>query len=163
MWKVLATLVLFFALSSASAHEDRILPILSDGTISDLPATFGRVKVSISRASSSQKIEGVQLSGLRFKTRLNPCLLKRVASASHIEASGSWYHDLRRSPPYVSLNFYMGEYDFRRYNNEYYSVTFSLIDGHILSGLRTWDPWWGKWRGQYIKPADKCSNWSGVP
>ncbi len=139
-----------------------MLPVLSDGTISGLPATFGKVKLSISRASNSGRIDGVQLSGPSFRTTLNPCLLDRFASASHVVASGSWYHDLRRYPPYVSLYFHIGEHDFRRYDNEYYSVTFSLIDGRILSGLRAWDPWWGQWRAQYIRPADKCSHWDSV-
>ncbi|GAB3357616.1 hypothetical protein GCM10027430_27100 [Lysobacter tyrosinilyticus] len=90
-------------------------------------------------------------------------MLEKLSSVSRIEASGSWYHDLSRFPAYVSLTFYTGKYDPQSYYNDYYSITFSLVDGHILSGLRTWDPWWGNWRGQYIKPADRCSSWASAP
>jgi hypothetical protein len=63
-------------------------------------------------------------------------------------------------PPYLSLTFYTKPESTQP--PEFYSVTISLLDGHILMGQRTWDPWWGSWRGKVIDPADKCSDWSVV-
>jgi len=60
------------------------------------------------------------------------------------------------------LTFYSGKYDPQSPVNEYYSVTFSLLDGHILMGQRAWDPVVGAWRAQVIDPADKCSHWQSL-
>jgi hypothetical protein len=164
MLKIIVAIAIFSACSVASAHEDRILPIRSDGTIGDLPATFGQVRVDIARSGRDSRVTSVQLSSPRFRVRLNPCVLRKLDHVVHVQASGSWYHnDLQRHPPYISLTFYTGQYDQHRFDNDSYAVTFSLIDGRLLSGMRTWDPWWGNWRGQYISPANKCSHWATLP
>ena len=137
MRKFASIVVLWFLAGAVSAHEDRILPINADGTLGDLPATYGPVGVNISRAAGNPTtLTGVSLKSPRFNVSLNQCVLAKLRGVTHIQASGSWYHTRGSLPPYVSLTFYSGQYDPGRPTNEYYSVTFSLIDGHILMGGR---------------------------
>ncbi|GAB3374456.1 hypothetical protein GCM10027431_27020 [Lysobacter rhizosphaerae] len=152
--------MLWFLAGVALAHQDRILPIKADGTLGDLPAKYGPVRVTISRAvGNPTTLTRVSLESPRFNVSLNQCILAKLRGVTELQASGSWYHTRGSLPAYVSLTFDSGKYDPRRATNEYYSVTFSLIDGHILMGERAWDPLIGDWRGQYIDPADKCSHW----
>jgi hypothetical protein len=158
MRKIAAGLVLWLIASVASAHKDRILPIGADGTLGVIPAAYGPVRVRVSRAAPSA-ITQVVVTSPRFNITLNQCILSKLRGVTHIQASGSWYHTRGSSPPYASLTFYSGKYDPRSPTGEYYSVTFSLLDGHILMGQRAWDPLIGTWRARVIDPADKCSHW----
>jgi hypothetical protein len=161
MEKFTLVLLLCFLPVVAFAHEERILPIKPDGTVTGLPQRFGAVRVQISRSRLQPKsISGVAVTSSRFNIRLNSCVTDKLQGVVSVEASGSWYHDLKRMPPYLSLTFYTKPESTQP--PEFYSVTISLVDGHILMGQRTWDPWWGSWRGKVIEPADKCSDWSGV-
>ena len=163
MRKFIAALVFCSLSISAAAHEDRILSIKADGTIDSLPAVYGVVKVRIDRSPINPSvITGVGISSPSFNVRLSSCVTNKLKSITRVEASGSWYHDLSRMPPYVSLNFYTDDFDSKSPTSDYYSVTFSLTDGKILMGQRAWDPWWGAWRGELAKPADKCTGWQRI-
>ena len=107
-------------------------------------------------------VTGVALTSPHFNVALNQCILSKLKDVTHVQASGSWYHTQGSLPAYVSLIFYSGKYDAASPTNEYYSITFSLLDGHILMGQRAWDPVFGAWRGQNITPADKCSHWKNI-
>lgn len=160
MRKIAATIVLGLVTGGASAHEDRILPIAADGTLGVIPATYGPARVHISRdPAHPAALTRVAVTSPRFNVVFNECILSKLEQVTHIQASGSWHPTRGSFPPYASLTFYSGTYDPRRPTNEYYSVTFSLLDGRILMGQRAWDPLLGSWRAQYIDPADKCSHW----
>ena len=160
MKKLAAIAALWLTASVASAHEDRILPIGPDGTLGGIPASYGPVKVKVSRdARHPAAITGVRVSSPRFTVTLSDCVVEKLKGIAHVEASGSWYHDQRTFPPYVSLVFYTGRHDPASPTNDYYSVTFSLLDGRILMGQRARDPLIGRWMGRVIDPADKCSHW----
>ncbi|MCS3744952.1 hypothetical protein FHY18_000482 [Xanthomonas arboricola] len=160
MIKIAAGFLLFLVAAAASAHQDRIFRIGEDGTLGAVPATYGPVKVHINRAKGNPgTLTRVAISSPHFNVVLNQCILGKLRDVTKVEASGSWYHTRVNLPAYVSLTFYSGKYDLRSYSNSYYSVTFSLLDGHILSGQRAWDPLVGSWRAQIIDPADKCSHW----
>lgn len=163
MKRIVATIALYALSTAATAHEDRILPIAPDGTLQDLPTTFGPVRVLIDRsASDPRSITKVEISSRKFNVKLAQCVVAKLNSVAHVEATGSWYHDIDRLPPYVSLTFFSGRYDPSSYRNEFYSVTFSLKDGKIMYGQRASDPWWRHWRAIPVKPADKCSGWRSV-
>lgn len=163
MRKIAAGIVLGLMTSVASAHQDLILPISADGTLGAIPDTYGPVRVNISRAKGNpEAVTGVALTSPHFNIALNQCILSKLKDVTHIKASGSWHHTPGSFPPYVSLVFYSGKYDPDSPTNEYYSITFSLLDGRILMGQRAWDPIIGAWRGQIIDPADKCSYWQNV-
>lgn len=141
------------------AHEDRILHIGADGSLTDIPDRYGPVKVLIHRSSSdSRKTQQVVLSSPHFQVSLNPCLIDKLQDITRIEAQGSWYHDETVMPPYVSITFYVGRYEARGTNNPSYTIVYSLVDGRILMGQRAWDPLIGAPRGQVINPADKCAH-----
>ncbi|WP_153066244.1 MULTISPECIES: hypothetical protein [Xanthomonas] len=163
MKKFAAIIVLGLVAGVASAHQDRILPIGADGALGAIPDRYGPVKVRISRAAeNSGALTGVAITSPHFNIVLSQCILSKLKGVTHIQASGSWYHTRGSLPPYASLTFYSGEYDPRSPANEYYSVTFSLFDGHILMGQRAWYPIIGDWRAQVIDPADKCSYWQKI-
>lgn len=142
------------------AHEDRILHIGSDGSLTDIPDRYGPVRVLVQRSSNDpRKTQQVVLSSPHFRVSLNPCLIDKLQDITHIEAQGSWYHEETVMPPYVSITFYVGRYEARGTNNPSYTIVYSLVDGRILMGQRAWDPLIGAPRGKVINPADKCAHW----
>ena len=160
MKRLVAILLLGFSPGMAFAHPDRILPIKPDGTLADLPAEYGPVRISIVRSKdNASKVQQVVLSSPKFRVTLNKCVIDLLGDVTHVEASGSWYHERGILPPYVSLDFYSGPYNPRSHDNQYSSVTYSLVDGRILMGTRMWKPLIGGTRGRIINPADKCSHW----
>lgn len=160
MRKVAVLVIMWVTTSTAFAHKDRILPIAADGTLGAIPAAYGPVKVRVSRNKDrSAALTGVVVSSPRFNFKLNPCVLEKLKDVVHVRATGSWYHALNDLHPYATLTFYSGDYDPRSPENEYYSVTFSLLDGRILMGERAWNPVLGGWRMRFINPANKCSQW----
>jgi len=160
MTRTLVLLTLSVLASPVVAHEDRVLPIREDGTLDGLPARYGTVKVEIVRTEKSQdSIEKVVISSPRFRTTLNQCVLRKLKNVAHVDASGSWYHANSDLPPYVTLTFYSNLGNAMGNNSEYYAVTYSLLDGKILSGMRSKVTIFGQWGGRYIYPADSCSHW----
>ena len=158
--KALLLMMLSLLPVTAWAHQDRILPISADGTLNDLPAEYGPIRIHIERsASDTREIRKIILSSPKFRTALNQCLIDLLGDIAHVEADGSWYHHTDNLPPYVSLTFYAHPYEPKGTRNQSYSVTYSLVDGRILMGGRTWHTLIGSPRGRVIQPADKCSHW----
>lgn len=146
--------------SVAPAHQDRRLPIESDGTLSGLPDDYGPVRVQVTRKTETPgDLSSVVLTSPRFRVTLNSCVVDRLKAVSHVGAFGSWYHPAGGLPPYVSILFHSGDYDPKSHTNAYISVTFSLLDGRILAADRAWDPLIGEFRSQGISPADQCAHW----
>ena len=162
MWKSVALISLITLSGSASAHEDTVLRVAGDGTLSGLPHKLGPTSLQVSY-SSPGKVSGVRLTTPRFTTRLNACVLSHLTDIAAVRASASWYHNLERMPPYISLTFFSTSPAPSNYFGEGYEVTISLVDGQIIGGQRTWDPWWGSPRGQPIDGANKCQAWADLP
>ena len=155
-----AIVLLGFLPGMAFAHQDRILSIRPDGTLTDLPDEYGPVRINIVRSKDdASAVQHVVLSSPKFRVSLNKCVIELLGDIKHVEASGSWYHEPGRLPPYVSMTFYSGPYDPKGDKNQYSSVTYSLLDGRILMGQRMWVPLIGGPRGRIINPADQCSHW----
>ena len=162
MCKFIAAAALCVLSSVALAHEDMPLPIGRGGTLGNLPPKFGPVKVLVGYSSSDpQTVRSVTLTSPRFGTKLNSCVLAKLGPIVHVVASGSWYHNLSHLPPYVSVVFFTSDgYNPSRFDNNYYSITFSLTDGHILLAEKVSHHWWSSMHGAPILPPDKCSGWS---
>ena len=163
MRRIAAAIVLGLISSPAFAHKDRILPISSDGTLGALPDAYGPVKFHISNSARNYgELDEVGLSSPHFNITLSQCILSILKDATHVQASGSWSHTPVAPSPYVSLTFFQGEYIPRSPTNEYSSVTFSLLDGRILMGQRSWVPVVGAWRERTIDPAGECLHWQNL-
>jgi hypothetical protein len=141
-----------------SAHEDRSLDVSPSGQIIGLPAQYGPLHVDV-RYSNNRDVKSVRLSGRQFSIKLNRCALEHLTHVVKIRASGSWYHDLSRIPPYVSLQFLQELPTSEDPSGQGISITFSLTDGQILMADRRYDPWWGGPRGKFTQRAASCSGW----
>ncbi|WP_035645674.1 hypothetical protein [Bradyrhizobium sp. ORS 285] len=100
--------MIMFATTAAPAHQDRILSLGSDGTISGLPPAYQttRLHVAFSNGDTGVLHELSFFSSGR-ETRLQPCLLRLVAKGSLRELflTGSWDHEETIMPPYVLVEF----------------------------------------------------------
>jgi hypothetical protein len=162
MWRILALIVLAMA-APALAHQDTLFEIKPNGTLHGIPAKWGPVKLTLRFSpSGSRRIDEVVISSPRFRTRLNPCLLRLMPSSSkdHVRARGSWYHDPAGLPPYVSLDFYASASGAEQLAGESVTVVISLEDGRIVMGLRSLDPWWGPIQGKRVAAPGTCSSWA---
>jgi hypothetical protein len=159
--KHLVIVAFFFACQPALAHEDRSLGIDSSGKITGLPQQYGTTRVEI-LYSNSRDVTKVRLSGKNFDVKLNRCVLDRLTNVIKVRASGSWYHELAHTPPYVTLDFLQELPAEDHFPGEGIRITFSLIDGKILLGDHRYDPWWGSPRGGLIRHADSCKGWQDL-
>ena len=102
LMRVLLLLFCILAPLAVLAHEDTIFPISSTGKISSIPPRFGKFHLS---TDPNNKF----LLLVNGKKRPFPaCAMKfvRTKYLKDVAASGSWYHDTGRLPPYLSLRFY---------------------------------------------------------
>lgn len=118
---------------AAEAHEDRILSLRADGSIPEIPATFGAVSF---RARFGPPVEVVfRVDG---RTTVVPaCITRLIPSQSlrDIDLSGSWYHDERILPFYVAADFLPP--DRNEDAGKAVSVIFNLHDASIV---QVWAP-----------------------
>jgi hypothetical protein len=160
MRKVSALMLLLAFSLPVLGHEDTVFKIAPDGSVQGLPKPWAPAKLKLKFSNSThQPVQSAELSFSRLTVRLKPCFLKKLNSRSldHVLVSGSWYHDTRTFPPYISLTFYTAAFDPGRFENDSYSITFSLIDGHVLNGTQMWKPWWGgSFRGKVLSPKELC-------
>jgi hypothetical protein len=133
-----ATLFVLFAIivGSAEAHMDRILSVLPDGIIPEMPAAYSATRLHIGFSIT----ESGSLSSLRFissgrETDIQPCLLALVsnASAPRLFLRGSWYHDESSLPHYVSVEFRDATTAVSLPEHPGLRFLFSLRDARLLS------------------------------
>jgi hypothetical protein len=102
MRRVVEAILLYFALVAgpAEAHRDRILPVKADGSIPDIPAEFGQVRLTLEGLGSNNPL--IQLRIGTHQTTLPFCVAQMIhtTSLAEIKVTGSWYHDEKDSLPY---------------------------------------------------------------
>ena len=124
------------ASNHAFAHKDRIFPIDEDGKLADFPAQFGpaSLKVSFSVPKSDLPIAAVVLGLGRKRIDLPACItrLLKSTSISQVMASGSWYHEERRLPYYLSFTFFDPGYSISKWANPGLKLLFNMRTGELI-------------------------------
>jgi len=135
MRRVVGATLLFFALVAgpAEAHRDRILPVKADGSIPDIPAEFGQVRLTLEGLGSTNPL--IQLRIGTHQTTLPLCVARmiRTRSAAEIQVTGSWYHDEKTSLPYyLDVQFFDPGYDPKRRYNSGHGFLFNLHNAKLI-------------------------------
>jgi hypothetical protein len=99
-------LTILLSTSAAYAHKDRILTLNPDGSIPEIPASFGRAYLMVSELGTDKPI--IQFKIGTQQTTLPACVARsiRLRSQKDIRLSGSWYHDEGILPYYANIQFY---------------------------------------------------------
>lgn len=101
--------VLLLIATRCAAHEDRVLKLEADGSLTGLPREYGPVSLRVvfsSKGSERHIVEsGITIRG--HSSTLPPCVLSTIRSdgMDDIRVSASWYHDERDLPYYVDVTF----------------------------------------------------------
>jgi hypothetical protein len=116
----------------ASAHQDRILTIRKDGSIPEIPASFGPVFLNISGLGGTKP--SISFKTGTHITELPACVTRYVRSKSHSDlfVVGSWYHQESVLPYYVSVQFLDPGHDKNRSYNSSTNILFNLHNGTII-------------------------------
>ena len=137
MKRLIALLLAATFASAASAHQDRILTLASDGAIPELPAPYAatRLHVEFEGRGRKTRVSVIALSVPGHENRLPRCLLAQLPPASRkaIELSGSWFHDLAELPPYLHLRIRPTNGGRNRVGPEDIELLFSLRDASLIS------------------------------
>lgn len=135
--KRIMLLVAFAVLATvASAHQDRTLSVRPDGVMPELPPAYEatRLRVAFSEGDAGA-LEQLTFVSSGRETSVQPCLLRLVPKGSfrQLSLSGSWYHDERFLPHYVSVGV-LGSLSQRGWSGRPSGVyfLFSLRDASLL-------------------------------
>jgi hypothetical protein len=125
-------LTLVFFTSMASAHKDRILTVQSDGSIPEIPVSFGPVSLKISGLGSVAP--SVQFRSGAYINNIPGCVTSLIRSKlqSDVFVSGSWYHDESILPYYVSVKFHDPGYVKSKLYNSSTNILFNLHTAEII-------------------------------
>lgn len=138
MKTIIASLVVFFIFNNiATAHEDTVLPINPDGSLSGVPAEFGAVILNIEFAEgdASRSVSRLELR-INEKSLIFPACLSDILETKNIDtvkASGSWYHDESHLPYYLHIDFHDKTYDPSAWVNTGYSILINLRVNELIS------------------------------
>jgi hypothetical protein len=118
------------------AHTDRLLTLRSDGSIREVPASFGRTNLTV-------KSLGTNTPSIRLKigahlTTLPPCATRfiRTRKIKDIRLTGSWYHDETVLPYYINVEFFDPGYNPKRTYNSSYRFLFNLHNAQLIHVTR---------------------------
>ena len=132
--KNLRSLLLALVLLSgiAGAHQDRILTVREDGSIPEIPASFGPVFLSTSQLGSAAPKVSFRV-GVHVTT-LPACLTRHIRSSNRNDlfVVGSWYHEESILPYYVSVQFLDPGHDKSRSYNSSTNILFNLHNGAVI-------------------------------
>ena len=129
---------------AAQAHQDTILSIEPDSTVSGIPAPLAPVTLSISGLGSNAP--AVEFGAGGKLTALQACAAQLIRSTSleHVSVSGSWYHRESSLPYYVHV-FFRDPISPAGIRNAGYSFVFNLHTSELIRAERTWEePGWYK-------------------
>lgn len=132
---LLLTLALFGG--SAEAHKDRILNVEADGSIRDVPAQFGPVRL-IAQGLGSAK-PSVQLRIGAHQATLPECVAQTIRSAkmADIQVTASWYHDEKSGLPfYLKIAFRDPGADSSRDYHSSHEFLFNLRNADLIDATR---------------------------
>jgi hypothetical protein len=131
---IIRSLLFLLALvaSTASAHKDRILSIRPDGSVPEIPASFGRVFLNISGLGGSKPT--VQFRSGKKVNVLPSCVTRYINSSkvSDILVTGSWYHEQSTLPYYINVEFNEPGYISSRPFNSSFNILFNLRTTDII-------------------------------
>jgi hypothetical protein len=117
----------------ASAHRDRILHVEADGSIPDIPASFGEARLILEGLGSNKPL--IQLRIGANQTTLPPCVARmiRTTRAADIQVTGSWVHDEKASlPDYLNIQFFDPGHDSKRSYNASHQFLFNLHNARLI-------------------------------
>ena len=125
-------LILILFISSAYAHEDRILSIQPDGSIPEIPAAFGPVALKISGLGNPAPT--VQFSSGTHRNNLPICVTRYIHTQQmkDVFVSGSWYHNESVLPYYVDVEFYEPGYVQGHPYNSSFKILFNLRTAQVI-------------------------------
>ena len=123
--------------SACFAHQDRIIDIKSDGTLSSIPPTYGpaALRVTFSQGKNGEPpVSSVDLILGAQKISLPICVtgLLHTARLQHVKASASWYHEEKSLPYYLSVTFFDPGYRPKSGFNSGYSLLFNLRTARLM-------------------------------
>jgi hypothetical protein len=118
------------------AHQDRILQLQPNGTVTGLPSPYRALRLSI-KEIGTRNVEVVLIVGNRSTTLL-PCAtnLIRSASMSDVRITGSWYHDERTIPYYINLRFMDARSPSDIFGRSSLDFLFNLRTGELIDASR---------------------------
>ena len=132
--KISRSLLLALAIlpTVAGAHQDRILTIRADGSIPEIPESFGPVFLSTSGLGSGAP--SISFRTGAHITTLPACVTRHIRSKSKNDlfVVGSWYHQESVLPYYVSARFLDPGHDKNRSYNSSTNILFNLHNGAII-------------------------------
>lgn len=137
--KKIRAVPLAFALfaGSAIAHKDRILSVDADGSIREVPAQFGPVRLIVKGLGSAKP--SVQLRIGAHHATLPECVARTIHSAkmSDIRVSASWYHEEKPGLPfYLNIEFRdPGAHPSRNYHSGH-EFLFNLHNAELIDAKR---------------------------
>lgn len=129
----IALLVMLLVTSAAYAHQDRILTLIADGSIPEIPAYFGRTQLMVSGLGTDNPL--IQLKIGMHQTTLPVCVARliRITSEKNIRLTGSWYHNESTLPYYINVQFY---YPSQSSYNTSYRILYNLHNAKLLKLTR---------------------------
>ena len=132
-WPLLALLL---AAGAALAHEDMILTVKEDGSIREIPSSFGQVRLNINDLGSDHAMVTFRI-GSRTNS-LPVCATKsiRTKSLENVRIVGSWYHDESILPYYVIAEFYDPGFNSNHWANSSYKFMFNLHTAQLMEVTR---------------------------
>ena len=114
MQKYFLILIVFAIFSAqAMAHQDRIIQVAKDGSMTGLPETYLPAKIDL---------ENMAITIARTTFNMPPCVSKYFADYDNLEVTSSWYHTRSTLPPYINFKISPKGKDFE------YSLLFGLDD-----------------------------------
>ncbi|MBD2458757.1 hypothetical protein H6G80_32435 [Nostoc sp. FACHB-87] len=130
-----ALLGVLLATNAAYAHRDRILTLTPNGSIPEIPATFGRAHLTVSGLGTDQPL--IQLKIGTHQTTLPACVARliRTTSQRDIRLTGSWYHDESILPYYINIEFYDPGRNPNLHNSSY-QILYNLHNAKIIKLTR---------------------------
>lgn len=125
----------------AIAHQDRVVTLRPDGSISEIPSELGGASLAVEGLGSGSPLISFSIGG--GTGRVPTCLaqLIRTKSADEIELAASWHHDPRQMPLYLSVVFPDPGKSPDRVFNDGYNFMFSLETGELFEASRMESSW----------------------
>jgi len=121
--------------SMALAHQDMFFRIADDGELVGFPAEYGPAYIRLrfgAPDAASQTLESAVVVLGKQSVALPTCIRKlfSVPQGEQISAHGSWYHDLKLLPPYLTFNLPQNSETPEYFNG--HSVTFDMQTARLL-------------------------------
>jgi len=131
-----APLFILLTATIARAHEDTPLLLLRNGVIVGIPSPFQTPRLTVDGLGTATP--RIELSVGERVTKLLPCAAKLIKSLSidHVQVSGSWYHEERFIPYYISVHFLDAWRPPLLVQQSSYDFVFNLRTGEFIQASR---------------------------